>query len=231
MNVLFGSLLYLFLCAAGYRKKRGTYKGSFAVVCSYIGYQARGALPTNFDVTYAYNLGFTATALVAAGFSGYIAVINKLKRPVEEWVVSGVPITALLSVPTHDPAVITSAVAPPRPLIRKATVDLNGPAYQELCSILRAACGSASSTSSIDTYSNPGPVQYFGPSELTDSVPLTLSLESYDYLSDIQSLHQALARIEQACRPGCPSTVLQIATKSLINISDIIQIVNQSVKK
>ena len=225
-------MMIIYTCTyLGYRKKRGTYKGTFAVVCSYIGYQARGALPTNFDVTYAYNLGFTAVALIASGFSGYIAVINKLKKPVEEWIISGVPISALLTVPTHDPALITSAVSPPKPIIKKAKVDLNGPAYLELCNILNASCGSASSDVKIDSYSNPGPVQYFGPTELTDSVPITLSLETYDYLTDIQSLHHALSMIEQACRPGCPSTVLQIATKSLNNISDIIQIINQSVKK
>ena len=66
---------------SGYRKKKGTYKGSFSVVCSFIGYQTRGASPSNFDIQYAYNLGYTATKLVMGGFSGYMATIGNLKAP------------------------------------------------------------------------------------------------------------------------------------------------------
>ena len=80
----------------GYRKKKGTYKGSFSVVCSFIGYQTRGAAPSNFDINYAYNLGFTATKLVVGGFSGYLASISNLKGPISSWQPVGVPISALM---------------------------------------------------------------------------------------------------------------------------------------
>jgi pyrophosphate--fructose-6-phosphate 1-phosphotransferase len=83
-------------------------------------------MPSNFDVTYAYNLGYGAAALIAGGFTGYITVINNLKLPVEDWKVSGVPITALLRV----------ASANAKPSVPTATVDLNGPAYRLLCDIL-----------------------------------------------------------------------------------------------
>ena len=80
----------------GYRKKKGVYKGSFSVVCSFIGYQTRGAAPSNFDVNYAYNLGFAATKLVVGGFSGYMACIGNLKADISAWQPMGVPITALM---------------------------------------------------------------------------------------------------------------------------------------
>ena len=80
----------------GYRKKKGTYKGSFSVVCSFIGYQTRGAAPSNFDINYAYNLGFTAMKLIVGGFTGYVASISNLKGPISFWQPVGVPISALM---------------------------------------------------------------------------------------------------------------------------------------
>ena len=47
----------------------------------FIFYQTRGASPSNFDIQYAYNLGYTATKLVLGGFSGYMATIGNLKAP------------------------------------------------------------------------------------------------------------------------------------------------------
>ena len=70
--------------------------GSFSVVCSFIGYQTRGAAPSNFDINYAYNLGFAATRLILDGFSGYMATIGSLREKVEFWQPVGVPITALM---------------------------------------------------------------------------------------------------------------------------------------
>lgn len=62
-----------------HRKRKGTYDGTFSVVCSFIGYQARGAMPSNFDVNYAYNLGAVTTVLVANDLSGYMATLHNLK--------------------------------------------------------------------------------------------------------------------------------------------------------
>jgi hypothetical protein len=80
----------------------------------------------------------------------------------------------------------------------------------------------------VDHYQNPGPVQFYGPASLTDSVPITLSLETYDYMGELQSLHAALARIEAACRPGCPTTVLQVASKGLSSLDEIIKLISVS---
>ena len=62
-----------------HRKRKGSYEGTFSVVCSFIGYQARGAMPSNFDVNYAYNLGAVTTVLVANDLSGYMATLHNLK--------------------------------------------------------------------------------------------------------------------------------------------------------
>jgi diphosphate--fructose-6-phosphate 1-phosphotransferase len=135
------------------RKKRGTYKGSFSPVCSFIGYQARGASPTNFDVTLAYNLGAAAVAVAASGLSGYVITINNIKQPVEQWCPYGVPLTALLETSASGAHQGLSSA----PLvIPKAFVDIRAsPAYAEVQSHRRACVLN-------DLYQNPGPIQYQG---------------------------------------------------------------------
>ena len=199
-----------------FRKKKGTYKGNFSVVCSFIGYQSRGAAPSNFDRTYAYNLGHAAIAMAAEGpsLSGYMATINNLRGGVENWIVSAVPITALLECGGRN-------CIPHRPQVPTSEVNLNSLSYKYL-EENRAEWITA------DMYENPGPVQYAGPCATT--IPMTLQLESFDYLKDIETLQVALDEIREACRPGCDSTVLHVATKNLEALKDIISMVHHSGK-
>jgi len=196
------------------RAKKGTYKGSWACVCSFIGYQARGATPSNFDVNYAYNLGHVVAALVANGMSGYMATINNLKGEVAEWHASGVPITALMQ---SNP---NSSLAYERDLhVPSSNVDLSSPSYKAFQKT-RKECAMH------DLYENPGPIQFSGPT--SHSRPTTLQLESFDYLREIAELYAALARITEACRPGCSSTVLQIATRSLHALTDSVDMIQSA---
>lgn len=196
------------------RKKRGTYKGSWAVVCSFIGYQARGATPSNFDVTYAYNLGHVVAVLVANEMNGYMATINNLKEDVSQWHASGVPITALMQ---SDPA---SSIPGERELhVPNARIDLSSASYKAFQKI-RHQCAIS------DLYENPGPIQFSGAT--ADSRPTTLKLESFDYLHEIRNLYSALQRITEACRPGCSSTILQIATRNLHALTDTVDMINSA---
>ena len=58
-----------------------------------------------------------------------------------------------------------------KPVIRKALVDLNGAAF-EYFAAHRAKWAIE------DDYRFPGPIQYFGPPELTEAITLTLENES-----------------------------------------------------
>ena len=53
-----------------------------------------------------------------------------------------------------------------------------------------------------DRYENPGPLQFTGPTELSDAVTNTLTLESFKYMHDIKKLGVAITNIQQACRYG-----------------------------
>jgi 6-phosphofructokinase 1 len=196
------------------RKAKGLYKGAFSVVCSFLGYQARGALPSNFDISYAYNLGYAATAILSAGLNGYTAAISNLKAPVADWTVSAIPIVAMLQVDESGKAKVP-----------KAQVDLSSPAY--------AALAAAKDEWAVaDLYENPGPAQFYGPSELTNSVPQMLMHESSEpYLASINEVQARLRRIEEACRPGCSSTVLNVALKNLTALTETVDMLEQGPRR
>ncbi|CAM9806155.1 unnamed protein product, partial [Phaeothamnion confervicola] len=78
------------------RAAAGLYKGKFSAVCSYLGYQARSATPSNFDCDYGFTLGGAAAALAHRGVTGVLATVTNLREAVSEWKVGGVPLTAML---------------------------------------------------------------------------------------------------------------------------------------
>ncbi|KAL2974291.1 hypothetical protein AAZX31_14G095700 [Glycine max] len=57
------------------RKQQGTYKGGFRGQSHFFGYEGRCGLPTNFDSTYCYALGYGAVALLQSGKTGLISSI------------------------------------------------------------------------------------------------------------------------------------------------------------
>lgn len=192
-----------------YRKKKGTYRGTFSVVSSFIGYQARGAAPSNFDVVYAYNLGHVAAILSANHLSGYMATISNLKAGVEHWRPGGVPISALM----------TTSSGKGKPTVPHAKIDLQSVSYRQFAE-------QKHQWSIQDMYENPGPIQFHGPT--ANEITHTLRLESFDYLTQIQSLYTALQDITVQCRPGCSSTVLQIATTNLTALTEILRLVHEA---
>ena len=144
-------------------KAKGAYRGSFSVQCHFFGYEGRCAAPSNFDADYCYSLGFTAAALLGANKTGYIASVRNLTQPATEWVAAGIPLPALINIERRHGA--------DRPVIRKALVDLNGKPFGKFAA-------SRESWAVDDAFLYPGPVQYFGPSEVCDQPTQTLRLES-----------------------------------------------------
>ena len=145
------------------RHKKGIYKGEFAPIQHFLGYEGRAGYPSNFDCNYCYALGFTATLLIDHGMTGYMAAISGLTLPVEEWGISGVPLTSLMHIEMRK--------GKEKPVIQKALVDLKGKPF--------ALFQQQREHWKLDEdYRYPGPIQFFGGSRLTDRVPLTLLLEA-----------------------------------------------------
>jgi len=139
--------------------KKRKFKGKFSPLPHFFGYEGRAGLPTNFDANYCYALGQTAALLIAQGFTAYMAFVEHLTRPAHQWTVGGLPLASQL--------ILHAKNGQAKPVIAKAYVDLKGKPYRKLQK-------HAKSWALKDDYQCPGPIQFFGQSELTDSVPLIL---------------------------------------------------------
>ncbi|MBP5476940.1 MAG: diphosphate--fructose-6-phosphate 1-phosphotransferase [Paludibacteraceae bacterium] len=144
-------------------KSTGEYTGKFATQHHFFGYEGRCAVPSNFDADYCYSLGQTAAELIQAGKTGYMATVRNLTLPAEKWTAGGVPITMMMNMERRNGKM--------KPVIQKALVDLKGKPYQYLVAHREEWA------LSTDTYIFPGPIQYYGPSEVCDQPSRTLQLE------------------------------------------------------
>ena len=125
----------------------------------FLGYQARSALPSNFDCALGAALGRTAAVLVLAGKTGYLATVRGLARAVADWEPVGVPLVSLLTVPVAGAPVApqggAGASQGPRAAILAAPVNVRGAAFREFAAEREGwAAGEA--------YLSPGPIQYAG---------------------------------------------------------------------
>ena len=143
-------------------KKEGKYVGKFAAQHHFFGYEGRCAAPSNYDADYCYSLGYNASRLIANGKTGYMSVIKNTTKPAAEWIAGGVPITMMMNLERRNGRM--------KPVIRKALVELDGAPFKFFAS---ARAGWAKNTS----YIYPGPIQYWGPTEVCDQCTKTLALE------------------------------------------------------
>ena len=142
--------------------KQGKYNGHFATIHHFLGYEGRCAAPSNFDADYCYALGTSAAQLIANGKTGYMAIVKNTTEKAENWVAGGVPITMMMNMERRNGEL--------KPVIRKALVDLEGAPFKKFVE-LRDKWAKETS------YIYPGPIQYWGPSDVCDQTTRTLALE------------------------------------------------------
>ena len=143
-------------------KKDGLYSGKFSTQHHFFGYEGRCAAPSNFDADYCYSLGFNASMLIAAGKTGYMSSIKNTSKPVDQWVAGGIPITMMMNMEKRNGEM--------KPVIRKALVELDGKPYKYFVA-------HRTKWARETEFVYPGPIQYFGPSEVCDQPTKTLQLE------------------------------------------------------
>jgi len=149
--------------------KDQSFHGKFNAQNHFFGYEGRCAAPSNFDADYCYSLGYTAALLINAGKTGYMAFIKNTAQSSENWIAGGVPITMMMNLERRNGDV--------KPVIQKALVDLKGKPFLRFRSMRKEW---ATNTS----YIYPGPIQYFGPSEVCDAPSETLFLEQETSLQE-----------------------------------------------
>ena len=143
-------------------KAEGKYVGKFAAQHHFFGYEGRCAAPSNFDADYCYALGTSAAQLIANGKTGYMAIVKNTTAPADQWIAGGVPITMMMNMERRNGEM--------KPVIRKALVELDGAPFKEFASKRDVWARETA-------YVYPGPIQYWGPTEVCDQPTKTLALE------------------------------------------------------
>ena len=143
-------------------KAEGKYVGKFAAQHHFFGYEGRCAAPSNYDADYCYSLGYTASMLIANGKTGYMSSVRNTTAPAEEWIAGGVPITMMMNMERRHGEM--------KPVIQKALVKLEGKPFKAFAAL-------RDQWAMTTDYVYPGPIQYFGPTEVCDQPTKTLQLE------------------------------------------------------
>ena len=143
-------------------KKEGKYVGKFSTQVHFFGYEGRCAAPSNYDADYCYSLGYTASCLIASGKTGYMSSVRNTTAPAAQWIAGGVPITMMMNMEKRHGEM--------KPVIQKALVKLDGAPFN-------AFAAKREGWAMTTDYVYPGPIQYFGPTEVCDEPTKTLQLE------------------------------------------------------
>jgi len=143
-------------------KAEGKFVGKFASQHHFFGYEGRCAAPSNYDADYCYSLGYTASMLIADGKTGYMSSVRNTTAPADQWIAGGVPITMMMNMERRHGEM--------KPVIQKALVKLDGAPF-------KAFVAQRDKWAIETAYVYPGPIQYFGPTEVCDQPTKTLQLE------------------------------------------------------
>jgi pyrophosphate--fructose-6-phosphate 1-phosphotransferase len=144
-------------------KKSGKYLGKFSTQTHFFGYEGRCAAPSNYDADYCYTIGYTAANIIASGKTGYMATVKNTAQASSEWQPCGTPITMMMNMERRHGEM--------KPVIRKALVKLDGAPFKYFTE-------NRDQWAVNTDYIYPGPIQYFGPSEVCDQPTKTLKLEA-----------------------------------------------------
>ncbi|MBD5373217.1 MAG: diphosphate--fructose-6-phosphate 1-phosphotransferase [Bacteroides sp.] len=145
-------------------KAEDKYSGKFSTQYHFFGYEGRCADPSNFDADYCYALGFNAAMLINSGVTGYMSSVRNLVGGTDQWIAGGIPITMMMNMERRHGEM--------KPVIQKALVDLNGNPFKQFAA-------NRDLWAKETCYVYPGPIQYFGPSEVCDQCTATLRFEHY----------------------------------------------------
>jgi len=143
-------------------KAKGEFDGSFSTQSHFFGYEGRCAAPSNYDADYCYSLGYTAATLIGGGKTGYLASVRNTTKSADQWSAGGIPLTMMMNMERRH--------GEDRPVIKKALVELDGAPFQQFAA-------HRGNWTVEDAYLYPGPIQYFGPSEVCDITTETIKLE------------------------------------------------------
>ncbi len=156
-------------------KRRG-FGGKFNAQGHFLGYEGRSCLPTTFDANDCYTLGKMAYLAVRDRLTGVICSVQNLTSLPRYWEMKALPILQLIRMEIRS--------GKEKPVIEKALVDTNSNYFIEFSRLRKT-------WEMEDQYRYPGPIQFFGDPELTDSPPLALQ-EKHGFESRTKSNRPSL---------------------------------------
>ena len=145
---------------------------------------AKARKTSNYDADYCYALGYNASQLIAAGKTGYMSSVRNTTAPAAEWVAGGIPITMMMNMERRHGEM--------KPVIQKALVDLNGAPFKTFAA-------NREQWAKETCYVYPGPIQYFGPTEVCDQTTKTLA--KMPAMSSQAACREEAVR-EESCNPA-----------------------------
>jgi pyrophosphate--fructose-6-phosphate 1-phosphotransferase len=143
-------------------KAENKYNGKFSAISHFLGYEGRCGIPSNFDANYSYALGYTAALLALNKFNGYMSCVGNLTKAPIQWTSLGIPLVMMMGIERRK--------GKDKPVIKKAMVDLQGKPFKAFEQMRK-------SWAQEELYIFPGPIQYFGSKEITDTTTQTLIYE------------------------------------------------------
>lgn len=191
------------------RKKKGTYKASFAPVCHFFGYQGRCSFPSAFDCSLGSCYGATAVTLIRGGLTGYLTTARGLSGDVAKWRLGGIPISSVMKLKAK------SQYGRNKVVTTSAEVDLFSKAYLKLANDSKA-------WALEEHYSNPGPIQFFNDAKWDNN--LTLKVNHEGYMISLQKVQDICCRILSVCRFGVHEDLLRTAVIGLSSVEDILNL-------
>ena len=100
--------------------------------------------------------------LAINSLTGYISSVKNLLKSPENWECGGVPLTMMMNIERRK--------GKEKPVIQKALVDLNDKPFKAFEKMRQV-------WANTESYLFPGPIQYFGPKQVTDLTTKTMVYE------------------------------------------------------
>lgn len=134
---------------------------SLSTQSHFLGYEGRSGKPTLFDAAFTFNLGLAAGSLILAGKTGYMAAVTDFQRGGR---ILALPLAGLITCELRK--------GKEEEVIEKSLVQLSSPSF-------KVYAENRDRWATEDLFSNPGPIQHWGPP--SKQLPMIVALDQgYD---------------------------------------------------
>lgn len=203
----------------------GSYKGPFQAISYSLPYQARAAMPSNFDCDLGYTIGYAAATFITEERTALMVDVTKLKDDVKSWEVFGTPISSLLTFSASEVLVKKSVVpAPDSPKSEgeSALPTVANYYIQPRSRLLYDISYERSMPEPEErTVISPGPIQFWGP--CSASKTRTLCMPQVQRVKQMAICEETLAKLKIKACAGCPPEVLKAVNMLLQGGVDLLR--------